>query len=266
MELHYSLLEVCRRTLLLATTPVEPALRAQTAAWLLRQEPEARAAVFLAWEGEQPCLYTVSGRCSLSGFLAAAAWLGWAEDQPFGHTAERTLRLGGSSFTVACAATEVPTCRLVTVTLPPLSPEERSFPVSDGAVPLQTAALPGVRCLLAAAGSIDRSSAREILPYWAASLPEESAELLLWNEGARALDVLRYEKSAAAAVWESVSFTGAAAAAACLTARQGADLCLSLRQEEGVLAASSRWDGAAAAVSLTAPVMRRKEKTADVVF
>ena len=258
MKLTYVSVKIAKSITLLVTSPVERALRAQTAGWLLRREKDAEQAVFVEWDGDVPRLETVSGSLSVDGAMALTAWLALDNGVPLGETWDFPLSLNGGAQSLSCAVTPVNTCCLVTVTMP--QAEVTDFTPSDG-LTLPLVRFPGVAHLIAPIGAVQRTAAAELLRRRGAALNVPSVGLLFWNEGARSFDPLIWDRTANSAVWRQSCADAAAAVGVYLSGKAGQTV--SLHQPGGVMAVTATEDGG---YTVTATAEVGSTRTVDLVF
>ena len=258
MKLTYVPVKIAKSTTLLVTSPVESALRAQTAGWLLRREPRADRVVYAAWDGDVPRLETADGTLSVDGAVALTAWLALDSGVPTGETWDFPLALSHGLPSLPCAVTPVNTCCLVTVTMPPAEVTAASLP---GDLTLPLVRFPGSSFLIAPAGTVQRTAAAQLLPRWAAALNVPSLGLLFWNEGARSFDPLIRSSAAGSPVWRQSSAGGAAAMGAYLCGSLGQTV--SLHQPGGVMAVTRTDEGA---FTVTAAAEVGRGRTVELVF
>lgn len=269
MVLHYTVIDPTKNITLLVTTPVQRALQAQTAAWLLRHERAAEQVGFLETStGGAPRLQMMGGEFCGNATMSLGAWLCRRDALPHGQTHDFLLEISGAAAPVPCAVTPVNYGYLATVELPlPEKMEQRTFSADGHELILTVVFLPGICHIIAPADAIDRNDAEELLRHWSVSLPGEAVGLILLDEERTAIDPLVYVKPTDTAVWERGCGSGSAAAACYLTAKRGTSQCLSIRQRGGTIVAVTEWDGCAVtSLHITGSVQLMGEKKVDVVF
>ena len=269
MVLRYTVIDPTKNITLLVTTPVQRALQAQTAAWLLRREKDAEQVGFLEPSDTAPArLQRMGGEFCGNATMGLGAWLCRRDALPHGVTHDFALEISGASHPVPCAVTQVAHGYLTTVELPlPEKTEDRLFPTPGGDLALTVVFLPGICHIIAPAGTVAREEAEELLRRWSADLPGEAVGLILLDEQRTAIDPLVYVKPTDTAVWERGCGSGSAAAACYLTAKRGAPQCLSIRQQGGTIAAVTAWDGEKVTqLHITGSEALMGEKEVDVVF
>ena len=269
MVLHYTVIDPTKNITLLVTTPVQRALQAQTAAWLLRREHDAEQVGFLETAANgSPRLQMMGGEFCGNATMGLGAWLCRRDRLPHGVTHDFALEISGADSPVPCSVTPVNYGYLATVEMPlPEKMEECSFSAETGELSLTVVFLPGICHIIAPKESIDRTQAEELLRRWSASLPGEAVGLILLDEERTAIDPLVYVKPTDTAVWERGCGSGSAAVACYLTAKRSAPQCLSIRQQGGTIAAVTAWDGQRVTqLHITGSVALVGEKEVDVVF
>ena len=269
MLLHYTVIDPTKNITLLVTTPVQRALQPQTAAWLLRHEPQAEQVGFLEPSATAPArLQMMGGEFCGNATMGLGAWLCRRDGLAHGVTHDFLLDISGADMPVPCAVTPVAHGYLATVEMPlPEKMEVRTFPVGNGEIALTVVFLPGICHIIAPQDTIDRTQAEELLRRWSGALPGEAVGLILLDEERCTIDPLVYVKPTDTAVWERGCGSGSAAVACCLTAKRGAPQCLSIRQRGGTIAAVTQWDGeGVTAVHITGSVALAGENQVDVVF
>lgn len=265
MKLSYTVARAVGRVTLLVTTPVEPALRVQTGALLLRQEKDACQAAFVDLRGDMPRLATAGGSFDADAVMALAALAARAE-RPGDHR-ELAVAADGADAPVVCQVTPVRHCELVSMSVPlPERMEEVKLPLCGGGVALPVVFRPGVRYVIVPAGTVDRVAARQALGHWCEVLSAPAVELLFWNEGSAAFEAIRYEHLTALTRRPGGSAGGAGALAAWLTVRRGAGQILSLKQPGGAVAAVTGRQGRLTSLTVSAPVELTAEKTTRLLF
>lgn len=255
MKLTYVPVKIAKSITLLVTSPVESALRVQTAGWLLRREKDAEQVVFVAWDGDTPLLETVGGALSVDGAMALTAWLALDNGVPMGETWEFPLSCG--ELSLPCAVTPVNTCCLVTVTMPPA--EVTDFTADGLTLPLVR--YPGACHLIAPVGAVQRTAAAKLLRRWGPMLKTPAAGLLFWNEDARSFDPLIRGSAMDRTVWRQSCADAAAAVGVFLSGKLGQSV--SLHQPGGVMAVTATEDGA---FTVTAPAEVGNARTTELVF
>ena len=269
MRLHYTLIDPTKNITLLVTTPVQRQLQPQTAAWLLRHEPQAEQVGFLEPSDTAPArLQMMGGEFCGNATMGLGAWLCRRDRLAHGVTHDFSLEISGAEEPVPCAVTPVAHGYLATVELPlPEKMEERRFPAPAGDMALTVVFLPGICHIIAPQDAIEHRQAEELLRRWSDTLPGEAVGLILLDEARTTIDPLVYVKPTDTAVWERGCGSGSAAAACYLTAKRGQGQCLSIRQRGGTIAAVTAWDGGRVTqVHITGSVALMGEKQADVVF
>ena len=269
MLLHYTVIDPTKNITLLVTTPVQRALQPQTAAWLLRHEPQAEQVGFLEPSDAAPArLQMMGGEFCGNATMGLGAWLCRRDKLPRGVTHDFLLDISGAAAPVPCAVTPVAHGYLATVEMPlPEKMERRAFPTGDGELSLPVVFLPGICHIIAPQGTVDRAQAEELLRHWSGTLPGEAVGLILLDEARSTIDPLVYVKPTDTAVWERGCGSGSAAAACYLTAKRGTQQCLSIRQRGGTIAAVTAWDGVQVTqVHITGSVALVGEKRAEVIF
>lgn len=233
VNLTYVPVKIAKSIVLLVTSPVDDALRAQTAGWLLRRVDHAEQAVFAAWDGDTPRLETADGALTVNGAAALCAWLAGVNQLPAGETWTFPLPCCGGAFALNCAVTPVNACALVTVTLP--QPER--FSVAAGGRTLTALRYPGVSHVIVPAGELARAGKPEMLQSLGRELNTPRAGLLFWNEEARFLDPLLMSRNTAAPVWRQSSGSAAGALGEYLAGRLGG--AVSVRMPGGTMAVTA---------------------------
>lgn len=256
MKLTYVSVKTAKSITLLITSPVESALRTQTAGWLLRREKDAEAVVFVEWDGDTPRLETVGGALSVNGAMALTAWLALDNGVPMGET--WSFPLSGGPVELPCAVTPVNTCCLVTVTMPPA--EVAELPLSDG-LTLPLVRYPGASYIIAPVGTVQRTAATELLRRWGSQWNTPAVSLLFWNEDARSFDPLIYDKALNTTTWRQSCAGAAAAVGMYLGSKAGRTV--SLHQPGGAMAVTVADDGA---LTVTAPAEVGSSHNVDLVF
>lgn len=268
MELHYTVADPTKNITLLITTPVEPALRAQVGARLLRQEKDACQVAFVERTDSMPRLAAAGGEFDACAVMAIAALTAFESRLAMGESWDLRLAVSGVKEPVDCTVTPVWSCDMVTVSMPlPEKIADVTFPLTGDSVTFPVVSFPGVSHIIVPVGAVDRTAAREVLRYWSDLLPTPAVGMLFWNEGASSFDPLLYVKATAATRWAPSSADGAAAIAAWLTVQRRADQSLSLKQPGGTIAAVTRWESdGLAALTVSGTVTLKKDKSADIVF
>lgn len=267
MKVEYDVVKLARSQLLVVTSPMEPALRAQAADWLRRREVDITSVSFLEWENDEPRLFTADGTFSLEAVMAACACLARMEDVPLGADWQFALPVSGLGDPLPCAVTPVRTACLVTLSLPlPEQMGEKSFPLTDGTISLPVVSLPGLSCLIAPAGAVARTSAAEALRFWSTLLPGSAAALLLWNEGAGILDALICDKASGQCRWVDSCAAGVGAMGAWLTTQRRKNQCLTLKQNGGPMAVTTRWQEKLEGLSVSGSVEWLRRRSVNLVF
>jgi|GEM_PF-6815889 len=266
MNIQYTVANPTRNITLLVTSPVEPALRVQTGVRLLPLEKDAHQVAFLDWADSGPRLETLGGEFDANAAMAMASLLAFEEHLTLGESWDLRLSVSGVPDGLVCTVVPVRTCDLVSLTMPLPEIADKSFPLTDGSVTFPVVSFPGVSHILVPAGTVDRTAVREILGYWSTLLPTPAVGLLLWNEDAPFFDTLLYRKATGTVDWLSSSADGAAAIAAYLTERRGADQSLSLKQPGGTIAAVTRWEAGLVSLTVSGTVELKRDETVDLVF
>ena len=269
MVLRYTVIDPTKNITLLVTTPVRRELQPQTAAWLLRREKDAEQVGFLESSDTAPArLQMMGGEFCGNATMGLGAWLCRRDHLAKFETHDFALEISGASHLVPCSVTQVNYGYLATVDLPlPEKMEQRTFPTAAGELTLTVVFLPGICHIIAPAGTVAREDAEELLRRWSVDLPGEAVGLILLDEERTAIDPLVYVKPTDTAVWERGCGSGSAAVACYLTAKRGANQCLSIRQQGGTIAAVTAWDGQrVTALHITGSVALLEEKEVDVVF
>ena len=125
MRLHYTLIDPTKNITLLVTTPVQRQLQPQTAAWLLRHEPQAEQVGFLEPSDTAPArLQMMGGEFCGNATMGLGAWLCRRDRLAHGVTHDFSLEISGAEEPVPCAVTPVAHGYLATVELP--LPQPRS--------------------------------------------------------------------------------------------------------------------------------------------
>ncbi len=269
MVLHYTVIDPTKNITLLVTTPVQRALQAQTAAWLLRRERDAEQVGFLELSADgSPRLQMMGGEFCGNATMGLGAWMCRRDKLPHGMTHDFALEISGAAHPVPCSVTPVNYGYLATVEMPlPEKMEVCSFPTADRELSLPVVFLPGICHIIAPKGIVDCAQAEDLLRRWSASLPGEAVGLILLDEACTSIDPLVYVKPTDTAVWERGCGSGSAAVACYLTAKRGESQCLSIRQRGGTIAAVTAWDGGhVTALQITGSVALVSERRVDVVF
>ena len=269
MVLHYTVIDPTKNITLLVTTPVPRALHAQTASWLLRHEKDAEQVGFLEPSDTAPArLQMMGGEFCGNATMGLGAWLCRRDKLAQNVTHHFQLEISGAGHLVPCDVTPVRFGYLATVEMPlPQRMTQQTFPAPRGELTLPVVYLPGICHIIAPTPAVGRGEAEELLRRWSAELPGEAVGLILLDEEHTAIDPLVYVKPTDTAVWERGCGSGSAAVACYLTAKRGANQCLSIRQQGGTIAAVTAWNGQAVTqVHITGSVALMGEKELDVVF
>ncbi len=267
MNVQYVVADPTKNTTLLVTSATEPSLRTQLGVRLLPFEKDARQAAFLEWTDISARLETACGEFDGCAVMAAASLLASRKKASSGDRLVLSLEVSGSPDPVSCEVTPVHTCDLVTLSMPlPLRITDTVFPLTDGSITYPVVSFPGISHIIVPAGTVDRTSAREVLGHWSALLPSPAVGMLFWNGVSRTFEPLVYRKASGISEWLAASADGTAAITAWLTNRQQADQSLSLKQPGGVIAAVSRWQDGIVSLTVSGTVKLEKGGSVDLVF